>query len=435
MAKENIENYRTNFSKEKNLLKELNSLVNSIGTSKSAAEKTMIVSQMKKVEESLLNMNDDSINFLKNTGFIKKLDSKNKLLESKQEKFELTNEMIEVGKKEQKEIVEKGNELELLTLSRLKKEKQIKKENVDFLKPSFYVKHSNKFFSDLSGKFIEEGSFKFLEKSLIKSNIQMTALGYVSIIFFTTFVSFVISMVLFIFLLFFNVQTTYPFITGITETIGMRILKIFWIVMVIPLITFFSIFFYPSLEKKSIARKIEHEMPFATIHMAAIAGSMIEPTKIFEIIISTGEYPYLEKEFTKLLNQINVYGYNLAFALRSVASNSPSIKLAEVFNGIATTITSGGDLAQFFDQKSKSLLFEYRLEREKETKTSETFMDIYVSVVIAAPMILMLLVMMIKISGIGIGISTSILGLLFVMGVTMINLAFLTFLHIKQSSE
>ena len=72
--------------------------------------------------------------------------------------------------------------------------------------------------------------------------------------------------------------------------------------------------------------------------MAAISGSMIEPSKIFSIIISTEEYPYLTREFTKLINEINVYGYDLVSALRNNATNSPSKKLAELFNGIAMQI-------------------------------------------------------------------------------------------------
>ena len=193
-------------------------------------------------------------------------------------------------------------------------------------------------------------------------------------------------------------------------------------------------YFYPSMERKSNEDRINQELPFATIHMSAISGSMIEPSKIFSIIISTGEYPYLKREFTKLLNEINVYGLDLVSALRNSALNSPSKKLSELFNGLATTINSGGNLTEFFDKRAQTLLFDYRLEREKYTRTAETFMDIYISLVIAAPMILMLLLMMIKISGLGISLSTSMITLIMVLGVSIINILFLTFLHLKQPS-
>ena len=76
-----------------------------------------------------------------------------------------------------------------------------------------------------------------------------------------------------------------------------------------------------------------------------------------------------------------------------------------------------------------------RIEKEKYTKTAETFMDIYISIVIAAPMILMLLLMMMKISGLGVSLSTSMITLIMVLGVSVVNVGFLTFLHLKQSNE
>ena len=88
----------------------------------------------------------------------------------------------------------------------------------------------------------------------------------------------------------------------------------------------------------------------------------------------------------------------------------------------------------FFEKRSQSLLFEYRLEKEKNTKSSESFMDIYISVVIAAPMIFMLLLMMMKISGLGISLSTTMITILVAGGVSLINVFFLIFLQLKQTS-
>ncbi|HDK42593.1 MAG TPA: hypothetical protein ENG87_04385, partial [Candidatus Pacearchaeota archaeon] len=90
------------------------------------------------------------------------------------------------------------------------------------------------------------------------------------------------------------------------------------------------------------------------------------------------------------------------------------------------------NLPEFFNKRAESLLFQYRIEKEKRTKSAETFMDVYISVVIAAPMILMLLLMMMKISGIGLAISSAMITLIMVLGVAMVNVLFLTFLHLKQ---
>ena len=323
--------------------------------------------------------------------------------------------------------------LEKATIKRAKKKKKeiIKKK---IKKPSKYVKVANKVFINLPVTLSHKEMFRPLKRDLIKAKLQFILTSYIATILFTTSLSVIVGIFVFLFFLFFNFGVEFPLVTRATEEIGTRLLKVFWILFAIPISTFFIMYFYPSMEKKSLANKINQELPFVTIHMFAISGSMIDPSKIFSIIIDTKEYPNIEREFTRLINEINIYGYDLVSALRSTAFNNPSKKLAELFNGLATTITSGGDLRDFFDKRAQSLLFEHRLEREKYTKSAETFMDIYISVVIAAPMILMLLLIMIKISGLGFSLSTSAITLIMVLGVSMINILFLTFLHLKQPS-
>ena len=313
------------------------------------------------------------------------------------------------------------------TIERIQKEKEKKKDTQE------YARIANKFFSKRSRSLSKKSLFQTLEKELIKANMAYTTNGYLSIILFTTFISFLISIVITLFFLFFNLEATMPFITPMQESLATRIPKVIWIMIVFPIATFLFSYFFPTMEKKTVAAKIENELPFATIHMASISGSMINPSKIFDIIVSTKEYPNLEKEFRKLINEIHVYGYDFVSALKNISKNSPSTKLAELFNGLATTINSGGDLPEFFNKRADTLLFEHKIKREKETKAAETFMDIYISIVIAAPMVLMLLLMMMKISGLGLSLSTGMITLIMVLGVTIINIVFMVFLHLKKT--
>ena len=101
---------------------------------------------------------------------------------------------------------------------------------------------------------------------------------------------------------------------------------------------------------------------------------------------------------------------------------------------LSSTISSGGSLNEFFEKRAETLLTEYRLEREKFTRVAETFMDIYISIVIAAPMILMLLLIMISISGISIGFTTQQMTLLIILIISAVNVLFIGFLQIKQPS-
>lgn len=295
-----------------------------------------------------------------------------------------------------------------------------------------YIKFANKLFSNFSKKLVDDKTFENLERDLIKASMKFTAPEYMSTILLSSIVAIFVAIFIMLFFLFFNIGPDLPIITRTTEEFTVRLLKVFWLIFVIPIGTLLLMFLYPSIEKNSTGNKIDQEMPFATIHMSAIAGSMINPTKIFEILITTNEYPKLSKQFIKLINEINIYGYDIVSALRNASYNCPSKKLSELYSGLATTINSGGDLPEFFEKRSETLLFEYGLEKEKITKSAETFMDIYISVVIAAPMILMILLMMMKISGLGVSLSTQMITLIMIISVTVINIIFLSFLEVKK---
>ncbi len=435
---ENFEKLKEIISKEKRMLKELNSLENYIKRA-DIGEKKMISSQIALIKNALKKTNEEIPPILEKINLIKNLNQEKIKEETPKIKEEETPTKKSFNISTSPIILRKGyslkdlkpTKLEEQTLKRMRKKNgkiEVKKEK----KPSVYIQLANQWFSKLSEKIINEKTFQDLERDLIKANLQFTPRSYISVIFLTTLIAFFVGIFLAIFFLFFNIGAALPIITKATGEFTARLLKVLLIVILAPIATFIIMYIYPNLEKSSTETKIGNELPFATIHMSAISGSMIDPSKMFDIIISTHEYPAIEKEFKKLINEINLYGYDLVSALRNSAYNSPSKKLSELFNGLATTINSGGYLPEFFEKRSQTLLFEDRLEQEKKTKAAETFMDIYISLVIAAPMILMILLMMMKISGLGISMSTSMITIIMVLVVTMINVVFLTFLQLKK---
>ena len=424
------------------ILQEIKGIQNSLDNAKED-DKKRLSSHLKSLELYLKKISDDIVSSFEGIKITSPLSlAQPVVLQTGKNEPEFAQETPGFSLREVEEEDEEGKKASEEEFHVLEKEglKRFKKKEEKIIekkakKPSAYVKKASNMFADYARKLIKKGYFKSLEKDLIRANLEYMPANYVSLIFYTTMWSILAGGLITLFFLFFNIGPKLPIITSMTEDIWSRLLKVFWILFIIPIGTFLAMYFYPSLERKSEEMKINHELPFATIHMAAISGSMIDPTKIFKIIITTGEYPAISREFTKLLNQINIYGYDLIGGLRNMAFNSPSRKLADLFNSLATTISSGGDLPDFFDKRAGSLLFEHRLEKEKEAKAAETFMDIYISVVIAAPMILMLLLMMLKVGGLGLGLSTGAITLTMVLVVIVINIFFLAFLHLKQPKE
>jgi len=433
---ESINQIKESVFKEIKIANEFSYLLGYSESSSSESEKKIVHNQIMKLKSSLRIANQKLLKSLEETNIATPLSNGAKAEEVNGYTPVSSIKLVGASGRRGRALLkkEKISEFERATIKRLKKgekKREVKKEEQ---KVNEYAKIAGSIFSKTAKVFIKKKTFKKLGEDLIKSNLNYNLITYVSTVFLNTAIAFGLSILLFIFLLFFNISQTFPIITLATGSMLIRILSTFWILIIAPVVTFLFMYTYPSLERKSIEGKINAELPFAMIHMSAISGSMIDPIKIFSIIGTTKEYPHLEKEFNKLLNEINVYGYDLVTALKDLAIDSPSQKLSDFFNGLATTITSGGSLFQYFEERAQSLLFDYKLDKEKSTKSAETFMDIYISVVIAAPMILMLLLMMMKVSGLGISLSTSMISLLVGGGVSLINVLFLVFLQIKQQS-
>lgn len=400
------------------------------------SEKALINSTIDSLLESLRIINDSIPSLVDEISFTKKLPGKIKEDKKRLEKISYQRGEAEFNitiKTSDKKRLLKELSISESYIRKLKKKRKSKViEYQGFKATRGYLKLANKLFLHRAIRATKKGHYKRLSKELRKANIDVLFQSYLAMVYTTVFIAFFISFILLVFLFFFEINLSLPIISFYEGNYLIRFLKIFWIPIVLPFIVFLSLYFYPSTEKQALSRRINQELPFAVIHMNAISGSGIEPTEIFRIIGLSREYPYLRKEIRKVLNQINLYGYDLVTALNNTAMSTSSNKLAELFSGLATTITSGGSFSDFFNKRAETLLLDYRLERQKYTKTAETFMDIYISVVIAAPMILMLFLILLTIGNFNIGLSTGQLTLLIILVTATINIFFLIFLHLNQ---
>ena len=206
-----------------------------------------------------------------------------------------------------------------------------------------------------------------------------------------------------------------------------------WIPFVLSGFTFTAFYLYPASEASSVQKKISQELPFATIHMAAISGSNIEPVKILKIISMSKEYKNIGFEIKKIIAQVDIYGYDLVTSLKNVSKKISNKRLSELFSGIATNIGTGGELKSYLEKKADNFLLDYKLERQKYSDLAGTFMDIYISILIAAPLILMMMFIVMNVAGLGLG-GLSLTTLLFfsIIAIILINILFLVVLNFKQ---
>ena len=431
-----IDEIRKNINTEIEMLREISSY------SKRAkyavgSERELLEQAIKSLKNSIKLINDSLPDLLNSLTVVKRLPGKSESGENKinLEKivFKRASSDIDVTLSVQnREKFIKELSLSESAIKKLKKREIGGERFEEFKAASGYLKLSNKIFHGKSEDLINKGYFKPLALEIKRANIEILFETYVSMILFTTLISFFVGLFLMIFFLVFDFNFGFPLISIYSGNYLIRFGEVILIPIFLPIVVFLALYYYPGTEKSSLEKSINAELPFAVIHMIAIAGSGITPAEIFKIIGTGNEYPYLKKDIRKVLNQINLYGYDLVTALNNASKSTPSKKLAELFSGLGSTISSGIKLSDFFEKRAETLMTEYKIEREKYTKVAETFMDIYISVVIAAPMVLMLLLIMLSISGSGFGLSQNQLSFVIISIVALINILFLGFLHIRR---
>lgn len=200
------------------------------------------------------------------------------------------------------------------------------------------------------------------------------------------------------------------------------------------LAAFAGFYSYPYSKMKQRRRSINTNLPFAINHMAAVSSSGVSPVRMFKLISVSKEYGEVSVEIEKIVNYIEIFGYDVLTALKSVAATTPSYQFKDFFEGMISTTQTGGDLRQYFSQKSEEAMMNYKMERQKYTETVSTYSDIYTGILIAAPLFFVAALSLVSLLGGKVGGMN--VNIVIVLGtyviIPLMNVSFLTFLTMTQ---
>lgn len=258
---------------------------------------------------------------------------------------------------------------------------------------------------------------------LVLGDVKILSKTYVSMGIFSGFLASFLSF------LFYNL---FVFISGGDLVLGLiKSIPIgFLVLLIVP--TLF--YFYPYTLISNRKKAIKNDLPFVIIHMSAIAGSGASPISIFNLILNSGEYKGLEIEIKKIVNYVNLFGYDLSTALKAVSLTTPSPEFKDLLTGIIAATESGGDLRSYLKGKASDALTTYRSERKKYVESLATYSDLYTGILIAAPLLFMTTLAIINVIGGSIGSvgikPIAMVGTFFV--IPILNLIFLVFLNLTQ---
>lgn len=199
-------------------------------------------------------------------------------------------------------------------------------------------------------------------------------------------------------------------------------------------ITFLGFMAYPHYKINKREQDIKTNLPFAIDHMSAVVSSGVAPSAMFKLIVTSKEYGEISNEIHKIVEYIDLFGYDLVTAMDAVAQLSPSDDLKDFFEGFISTIESGGDLKQYLREKADAMMVQYKLERQRYTDIISTFSDVYTGIMVASPLFFVAALSLISILGGGIGGVD--INLIVILGtyvfIPLLNILFMVFIELTQ---
>ncbi len=190
----------------------------------------------------------------------------------------------------------------------------------------------------------------------------------------------------------------------------------------------------PKYVMKTRERDINTNLPFAIDHMAAVASSGVSPASMFQLISQSKDYGEVSVEIEKIVEYIELFGYDIMTAMKKVSSTCPSIQMREFFEGFISNAESGGELKDFLREFADQAMLSYRLERQKYTESISTFSDIYTGLMVASPLFFVATLSMVSILGGTVGgmdVNTMMILGTYVI-IPALNIVFILFMEMTQ---
>lgn len=213
--------------------------------------------------------------------------------------------------------------------------------------------------------------FPELADTLKKAGMKTSKKEYMSTGMFTSFLFFLgeIPLLSFIFGIFFQ-SVILSLITSIT------------ISSLLTIVIFYLFTKYPNTIVADRSKKIDTLLPFASLFLSTIAGTKLPLNQVFKIFAKNSKYGEITEQIRMMANDMEVFGLDVHTALQRAVDRTPSKKMKEMLYGLLSTSISGGDVAVYLREKSKTQMEDYRRLINQFSKKITIFIEIYLTAIV-----------------------------------------------------
>jgi flagellar protein FlaJ len=156
-------------------------------------------------------------------------------------------------------------------------------------------------------------------------------------------------------------------------------------------ITYAIFIVYPSVVAGNRRRNIDATLPYAINYITSMSTAGITPAEIFRLLGDSPIYGESSVEARYIAREIDIFGRDLIDALRIVSASTPSRRMKEFLQGAMASISSGGNLTDYFRTKANQYALENRQTQKLFLDTLALISESYVTAMVAGTLFLIIL--------------------------------------------
>jgi flagellar protein FlaJ len=187
-----------------------------------------------------------------------------------------------------------------------------------------------------------------------------------------------------------EVPASFLFLSQHSLIIG-TVFVIFFSLLVFGGMTYAVFLVYPSVVAGNRRRNIDATLPYAINYITSMSTAGITPAEIFRLLGDSPIYGESSVEARYIAREIDIFGRDLIDALRIVSASTPSRRMKEFLQGSMASISSGGNLTDYFRNKANQYALENRQTQKLFLDTLALISESYVTAMVAGTLFLIII--------------------------------------------
>jgi len=156
-------------------------------------------------------------------------------------------------------------------------------------------------------------------------------------------------------------------------------------------LTYVSFLLYPNVVAGNRRRNIDATLPYAINYVTAMSTAGITPAEVFRLLGESTIYGESAVEARYIAREIDIFGRDLIDAMRIVSATTPSQRMKDFLQGAMASISSGGNLTDYFRTKADQYALENRQTQKLFLDTLGLIAESYVTALVAGTLFLIIL--------------------------------------------